>query len=402
MSRRRILILGGSKFQVPLIRRAKERGLHVTTCDYLPANPGHRLGDEYHDVSTTDLDGVLALARRIGIDAIASMSSDPAMPAVAHVAEALGLPGPSPRAIAALTSKDAFRRLLSDHGLPVPEFRVVADTDGAAAGQFAAALAASPARRIVKPVDSCGSKGVAVVEPQDDAAAALRNALAHSRAGRCIVERYVDGAQLHGDGYLRRGRLIHHYLGDHSFFGGPPVVIPVLTLWPSRQPAAVIAEVARQVEAIAQASGYLDGPLNIEARVTPEGEVFVVEIGPRGGGDYMPIIQHRLTGFDFVARVLDDALGDGSGDEPAPTRKGIGACYTLHADRDGTYGGLRVSDAIRGSVFLLEAFTQEGEPVFRHSSSNTSLGVAGLEFDTLSERDRLMGDVRSHLVPVVV
>ena len=79
----RILILGGSRFQVPLIRRAKERGLRVITCDYLPENPGHRLADEYHNVSTTDREAVLALARRIGIDAVASFASDPAMPAVA-------------------------------------------------------------------------------------------------------------------------------------------------------------------------------------------------------------------------------------------------------------------------------------------------------------------------------
>ena len=76
----RSLILGGSRFQVPLIRRARERGLHVITCDYLPDNPGHKLADEYHNVSTTEREAVLALARRIGIDAVASMSSDPAMP----------------------------------------------------------------------------------------------------------------------------------------------------------------------------------------------------------------------------------------------------------------------------------------------------------------------------------
>jgi biotin carboxylase len=402
MSRQRILILGGSKFQVPLIRRAKELGLHVATCDYLPGNPAHRLADEYHDVSTTDLDGVLALARRIGIDAIASMSSDPAMPAVAYVADALGLPGASPRAIATMTRKDAFRQLLSNHGLPVPEFKVFGAEEVSRAEGLAAALALDAARCVVKPVDSCGSKGVAVLEPHDDPAPALRIALAQSRAGRCIVERYIDGAHLHGDGYLRRGRLIHQYLGDQGSFAGPPNLIPVSTLWPSGQAAAVISEVARQVEAIAQASGYLDGPLNIEARVTPAGEVFVIEIGPRNGGDYIPIIQCRLTGFDFVQRVLDDALGLDSAAQHWPMRMGIGACYTLHADRDGIFAGLRVSETIRGHVFLLEAFRQEGEPVLRHTSSNTSLGVVGLEFDNLAERDRLMGDLRSHLVPVVV
>jgi biotin carboxylase len=114
--RSRILILGGSRFQVPLIRLARQRGLHVITCDYLPDNPGHRLADEYHNVSTTDKDAVLALARRIGIDAVASLSSDPAMQTVAYVANALGLPGPRLDGIVKLTEKDALRRLMAEVG----------------------------------------------------------------------------------------------------------------------------------------------------------------------------------------------------------------------------------------------------------------------------------------------
>ncbi|NWG73403.1 MAG: hypothetical protein HXY24_02135 [Rubrivivax sp.] len=215
----RLPVLGGSRFQVPLIRRAKARGLRVTTCDYLPDNPGHRLADEYHDVSTTDPDGVLARARRIGIDAVVSMSSDPAMPTVAYVAQALGLPGPSPTAVRMLTDKLAFRRLVSDLGLPTPRHWGADAASADAAEDFAAALPADVSRLVVKPVDSSGSRGLSVIDRgTGNLASALRRALAHSRARRAIVEEYVDGEQVHGDGYLRDGRLVHHHLGDHRFF----------------------------------------------------------------------------------------------------------------------------------------------------------------------------------------
>lgn len=398
----RILILGGSRFQVPLIRRARERGLHVITCDYLPDNPGHKLADEYHNVSTTDREAVLALARRLGIDAVASMSSDPAMPAVAYVANALGLPGPPPEAIVTLTDKGAFRRLMARIGLRTPGHRVVEATAADDAGDIITALATGAARLVVKPVDSCGSKGISVIEADGgDAAAAVRRALGHSRAGRCIVEQYVEGAHLHGDGFLQGGRLIHHYLGDQGFVAGTQDTVPISTLWPSRHGDAVLADVAGQVEAIARASGLAEGPVNIEARVTPAGEVVIIEIGPRNGGDYIPIIQQHLTGFDFVGKVLDSALGSLPASAPAALRAGVGACYTLHADRDGVYGGFSVSEAIRSRLVLLEVIKREGEQVCRHVSSNTSLGVALLQFGSVVERDRLMGDVRSHLAPLI-
>ena len=56
---KRVLMLGGSRQQIPIIKLAKEMGLYVITCDYTPENPGHKFADEYYDVSTTDLEKVL-------------------------------------------------------------------------------------------------------------------------------------------------------------------------------------------------------------------------------------------------------------------------------------------------------------------------------------------------------
>ena len=398
---KRILVLGGSKFQVPLIRLARQRGLHVVTCDYLPDNPGHKLADEYYNVSTVDKDAVLALARRIGIDAVVSLSSDPAMQTVAYVANALGLPGPSLDGIVKLTEKDALRQLMADIGLRTPPRVVLSGADAADIGDLAATLAARATRHIVKPVDSCGSKGVTVLEPGGDFSAALQRALAHSRVKRCIVEEYIDGDQLHGDGFLQDGRLVHHYLGDQGFLAETQDSVPVTTYWPSRHGEAVLGDVVRQVEAIAQASGHVDGPVNIEARVTAAGEVYIIEVGPRNGGDYIPIIQHRLTGFEFVGKVLDSALGNRPEVGSEPPRRGVGVCHALHPDRDGRYAGFEVSDAVREKLFLIEVFKQVGDPVQRHQGSSSSLGVALLEFDSVDERDRLMAEVQSHLRAVI-
>ena len=395
---RRILILGGSKFQVPLIRRARERGLYVITCDYLPGNPGHALANEYHNVSTTDRQGVLALARRIGIDAVASLSSDPAMPAVAYVAETLGLPGPPLAAIVQLTAKDAFRRLLSRTGLRTPAYHVLEAGAAAEADDVVRMLAAGGARHVVKPVDSSGSRGITVLEPGCvDAAPALQRAFDHSLAGRCIVEAYIEGVQIHGDGFLQGGRLVHHYIGDQAFYTRSGNSIPIWTRYPTRHGGAIVDDLVRQVEAIARASGYLEGPVNIEGRVTPDGDVYLIEIGPRNGGNHIPTLLQRLTGFDFVSRLLDSALGISPAVETVTTHRDVGAVYVLHADRDGVYAGLRVSDVVKDKVFLLDVFKQAGEPVRHYTGSNTAVGCALLRFDSFEESDRLMPEMPSHL-----
>lgn len=62
------LFLGGAYAQIPIIREAKQRGIYIITCDYLPNNPGHQLADEYYNISTTDVEKVLQLAKDKQVD----------------------------------------------------------------------------------------------------------------------------------------------------------------------------------------------------------------------------------------------------------------------------------------------------------------------------------------------
>lgn len=394
----RLLILGGSHFQLPLIRAAKARGLHVITADYRPDNPGHRLADEYHDVSTTDAEGVLALARRIGIDAVATFASDPALAAVAHTADALGLPGARPAAVERLGDKQAFRELMRGAGLQTPASRVVTAHQARDLAGLAAELTATGLRHIVKPVDSCGSKGVTVLDPGAGGLAdAVGQALMHSRRQRCIVEQYIDGPQIHGDGYLQDGRLVHHYMGDHVLYTKMRRRIPISTRWPCQYGAAMQADLAALVEHVCRAAGYSDGPVNIEARVNAADELYLIEVAPRNGGNHVPLIQQHLTGFDFVRHILDRALGLPPTIDTSRLQRRVGAHYVLHADAAGPFQGLRLSAGLRPHLLSLTVFKERGDPIAAYAGSHTTVGVALLTFGDVGERDTFMNGIEHHV-----
>src|SRR5690554_5161638 len=103
---KRILFLGGAYAQIPIIKEAKTRGWYIITCDYLPDNPGHKLADEYYNVSTTDYNGILNLAEKVKPDFVVAYASDPAAPIAAYVSEQLGLPGNSFESVKLLSEKD--------------------------------------------------------------------------------------------------------------------------------------------------------------------------------------------------------------------------------------------------------------------------------------------------------
>lgn len=390
---KRILILGASTFQLPLIERAKQEGHYVITSDYSPANPGHALADESHNVSTTDREQTLALAKALHIDAIATFASDPAVPAVAYVAEQLRLPGPSIESVQTLTQKDLFRKALKTIGLRTPNNWVV----NAHAAEVPVQLKGS-SQYLVKPTDSCGSKGVTLSSGNPrEVLAAMALAAEYSRIGHIIIEDYIEGDQIHGDGFLVNGKLISCYLGDHAFFTKTNSFIPVSTIWPSRYTGPITNEIQRQVELVTATAGYMTGPVNIEARVTRDKKVYLIETAPRNGGNHVPIIQTRLTGFDYVKAQLDLAIG-GSSQSPDTTGKKTtlaGAYFVLHSEENGAYAGMEIAPIARKHIFFFQTLKENGDSTEKYVGSHTAVGVALLEFDNIVQRDEIMGNIEN-------
>ena len=160
-------------------------GFYTVTCDYLPENPGHKFADEYYNVSTTDKEAVLSLAKKLQIDGIVAYASDPAAPTAAYVAEKMGLPGNPYESVKILTEKDLFRDFLHNHGLNCPKAHGYTSCEEAAKDieQFQFPV-------MVKPVDSSGSKGVVKIYSSSELKNAVGEALSYSRCGRFIVEEF--------------------------------------------------------------------------------------------------------------------------------------------------------------------------------------------------------------------
>lgn len=379
---KKILILGGSKFQVPLIALAKSRGCQVITCDNLPSNPGHALADAYFEVSTTDLPGVLDLAQQERIEAIATFASDPSTRAVGFVCDALGLPGPSFAAVQTMTEKHLFRTAVQNLGLPTPQHVTFKPED------FAHASLPLQSDWMIKPVDSSGSKGVSRLPrgftPQD-LQACLNKALGYSVLGQCIAEEWLQGQQLHGDGFMQDGRLVNHYLGRQSFctrHGGFGIW---RTDWPSLQPKSVQRDLAHQVELIAHHCGYRDGAMNIEARVTPEGQVYILEMGPRAGGNFIPVMHQHLTGLDTVLATLQIALGQHVKASPY-TGLDVATVWTAHAHESGRFDHLWIHPDLAPHCFFKKEFLSHADAVRPHVSFETAVATCLFEFDSLAQQ----------------
>lgn len=381
---KKILMLGGSHFQVPAIRYARSAGYHVVTADYLPDNPGHQYAHEYHNVSTIDERKVLELAKRLKIDGIVSYASDPGAPTAAYVAEKLSLPGNPYESVRILQRKDLFRSFLKRNGFLVPES---ASFDGPGeAGEFATERLRGGAI-VVKPVDSSGSKGMSKIQDLADFEKAFRHALAFSRLKRVVVEDFVEKSiyEMDGDGFVWQGKLAFRCFGNqHNDLECNPYV-PMGISFPYIQDRALQQTAHEMIESILTKLDMKVGGLNIEYLTDKDGKIYLLEIGPRSGGNLIPEVIKYSTGVDLIARSIDGAVGKDCSDLRMKETEGYYSSYILHSKEDGRVKSIEISDRIKPMILKQNILTSVGAEVEKFNGSNATLGTFILKFNDREE-----------------
>ncbi len=383
--------------QTPILEEAKKRGVYCITVDNVPANPGHRLGNQYISVSTIDRERVLEELREEKIDAIISYASDIATSTAAYVAESLGLKTNSLRSITSLTDKEFFRSVLEQTGLNTP--RHLACTIDAPVYDYLDEVGRWGETVIVKPSDSAGTKGVSQVEPEEDALMlALNTASQFSNNGKLVIEQFISnkGGDVHGDGFVRDGELIFLHLGDHMYDYAINGLNPVGTTWPSVLPANKTDEVHKAVQKILTHVGFNNGPVNVEARFDEKGNLYVMEIGPRNGGYFVPLAIKLSSGFDLVSSLMDQLL-DIPVVLPEIQERLPVAYYAVHAREKGILQSVTFSSWLKDRIVRQETIKTPGSEVERFVNSSQVISVLLLRFNNETEMANFASSTDNHI-----
>ncbi len=305
-----VLFIGAGRHQRRAILQAKERGLRVAAVDRNPEAPGLQEADIARVVDFADVDAVLKATARLRFDGVLTVSADRAVPVVAAVAEARGLPGIGVETAHLMTHKVAMRRRLADAGVPQPRFAAVRSLSER---RRAADEVGFPA--VLKPADSGGQRGVFRVESLDEIDEHLHEALAASPSGEAILEEYVEGMEMNGIVLARNGEAIPLTLSDRM----RPPGLGFGVGWIHVYPASIYGRQLEESERIAghtvHALGLKTGVAFPQLIAAPDGRVIVVECAARIPGGQMADLVRFAVGVDLVDVQLKMALGEDLPDE---------------------------------------------------------------------------------------
>jgi biotin carboxylase len=403
MIQKRILFLGGADIQVPAIQKAVDMGYYVITCDYLPGNPGHKFSHEYHNVSTTDKEKVLELAKNSKIHGVSAYASDPAALTAAYVSQHLGLPGNPFQAIEIIADKVSFRKIQQKTGAPCPrliessEYTIILDE-----------LKKYKHGAIIKPADTSGSKGVFRVdrnEPESELQQKIENALSYSRTKRIVLEEYLKrkGFLMSGDVMVENGKVIFYCFGDVHFNDDITGLVPrSISLPATLTDESFFVKIIADLQKIVDELKITTGVFNCDVIRDEDDRAVIIDIGARNGGNLFNDIISLHTGIDLIGLTLAQTLGEPVSITERVTPKGFYAHNVIHSTQDGLFKELFIHSSMEDHVFYKILNIKGGQEVHRFINSGYRVGLVLVKFDDFAQMHRVLGNVYDYFRVVLM
>lgn len=384
MKQKKLMLLGGIRYLLPVIKAAHEQGYYVITADYIPDNIAHQYSDEYVNVSIIDKEAVLKVAREKEIDGIMSFGVDPGVIAASFVQNQMGLPSFGPfESVDILQHKDKFRAFLADNGFNVPwAFGFCSEPEAwEARDKFSYPL-------IVKPTDSAGSKGCTRVNSEGELMDAIQYAFKYTISGHIIIEEFLEkkGCSSDTDSYAQNGQLKFVSFSAQRFDANAVnPYTPSAYSWPSTFTKEEEEYLTSEIQRLITLLGMKTSVFNIEVRVATNNKPYIMELTPRGGGNRLCEMLRYATGVDMITAITRAMVGDEPEVIEQKPYNGHWAEIILHADKDGEFVELQIDPALPVEVIEEDLWVKPGDFVHGFEAANDAIGTLVLRFENAED-----------------
>lgn len=399
MKQKKLMLLGGSRYLFPVIKKAHELGIYVITCDYLPDNDAHKFADKYINVSIINKEEVLLAAQKEQISGIMSFACDPGVATAAFVAEKMGLPFQgSYESVSILQDKGKFRKFLIDNNFNCPHAKSYTDVK-----EPFNDLDYFTWPVIVKPVDSAGSKGVTRVEGPKDLPEAIQKALDNGHNGQFIIEDFLTFESYHSstDPFTVDGELKYISFSDQLFDkDADNPYTPAFIIWPTTMKKEHQDYLTSEIQRLMHLLKMKTGIYNIESVVGKGGIPYIMEVSPRGGGCKIAELQEMSVGVNVIENEIRKAVGMELLPIEEKPIEGHWCEMIVHArpGQEGTFDRMDIRDDIEtNNVRVVDMSTKSGDYVHPFTGANMALGDMFLQFTSREELDDAIKDTSEWL-----
>ena len=300
----RLMIIGSTWEQIPLITKAKEMGCYILGTDSDENAEGLKYVDETAIVSPRDLFELLRIAKRFKPHGITADECDYSHFAAVYLSERLDLNNDGLDAAQNTGNKHIMRSQAAEGRIIQPRF-FSCNTYRQACD--AADSIGWPV--IVKPHDNRGAYGVNIASNLDELKFAFQEAVMHSHSRLTIVESCINGTHITVDGcFDQNGKHYNLAIASKKTIPGKKPIICEVT-YPADISKDSKINILEANQNVVKALKINSGLTHSEYILDNQNRCFLVETANRGGGVWTSaIIVPILSGVNNSELLINNAL----------------------------------------------------------------------------------------------
>ena len=304
---KKLLVLGDTS-TADIIRVAKSLGVHTVVTGIHPDAPTRSLADEAIVIPSDDHDSLAQYIKTHSIDGVMTGASEFQILNMIRLCTKVGMPVyVNENQWNICQNKASFKNLCRQFDVPVvPEYQVSLDS-------LPTDLKSVNYPVVVKPVDSCSSKGLSICTCEDELKQAIPCALASSETGHFMVEKCITSDYGFGCRYIaNNGEIVLSALCDRftvDAFDGK-AHISSAAIFPSKLAERFIRDINPRVIEMFKSIGISNGTFFMQALVDKDcDEIFFHEMGLRLSGGMIYSMLEASCGYNDVKMMIRYALG---------------------------------------------------------------------------------------------
>lgn len=302
--RENVIVLPGTKWQIPLVQKLKRRGYRVIVLDYYENQPAYEYADEYRIVDILDKENVYEIAKEYSSLAVLSDECDIATPTVAWVSEKMGKPTIGMKMADLYTNKYSMRVFAKKNNFATPLYFKCFSLDEAIT-----VYRNYHKKMIMKPLDGNSSRGVFSIKCQQDIQNHFCESLRYSKKEKCVLlEEYIDGVEFSVDGIKIMDRYYTLSVAQKKHYKNNENLDQEL-IFRYQNPDYDYDLLRKTNRDYVLASGLEFGLTHAEYKYK-DGKYYLIEIGARGGGNLLSgVIDPNISGIESQECLIDWSIG---------------------------------------------------------------------------------------------
>lgn len=389
---KRLMILGAGRGQIDLIKAAKKYGYETVVTGIMGNYPGFDYADIKCFADISNPNEVLRAAKEYNIDGIATACLDTGISALGYVCDKLNLPGLSYTSAQMCGDKLLMKNAFMEHGVSTAKYKKITSKE-----QLANITDELNLPLIVKAVDLQGSRGINIVNSEEELVECYENTMLESKKDFCIIEEFIEGYEFGAQAFVVNNKVLYVLpCGDITYLG--KTKIPVGHYSPLVLDDEKMDQIYESVTKAIEAIGLNNCAVNVDM-ILKDDKIYLIELTGRVGANCLPELSSIYFGLDVYKLIIDTAMGIDVTDYFNNNRKNptFGYAKMMISEQTGELKKIINNNEENEDIYNITHFVKLGDEIRKFTNSRDCIGQIVVKGDNLEYCEKLINEVESKI-----